>query len=84
MVPYTGNDMLHDILGAQAPGIRGFRRWSRFTARHCAPMLGMAVPGARGVGRWTDRILERDEDWGWCYVDEIMMEPAPRARSSPR
>lgn len=21
--------------------------------------------------------LEPGEDWGWCYVDEIMFEPAP-------
>jgi uncharacterized UBP type Zn finger protein len=23
------------------------------------------------------RSLERGEDWGWCYVDEEMLEPAP-------
>ncbi len=23
------------------------------------------------------RSFERGEDWGWCYIDEIMMEPAP-------
>lgn len=21
--------------------------------------------------------MEPGEDWGWCYVDEIMVEPAP-------
>lgn len=26
------------------------------------------------------RSLEPGEDWGWCYVDELMMEPAPRPR----
>jgi uncharacterized UBP type Zn finger protein len=25
------------------------------------------------------RSQERGEDWGWCYVDQLMMEPAPRA-----
>ena len=25
------------------------------------------------------RSLEPGEDWGWCYVDEVMFEPAPRA-----
>jgi hypothetical protein len=25
------------------------------------------------------RSFERGEDWGWCYVDELMLEPAPRA-----
>lgn len=25
------------------------------------------------------RSFEPHEDWGWCYVDEVMMEPAPRA-----
>jgi hypothetical protein len=23
------------------------------------------------------RSLERGEDWGWCYADEVMFEPAP-------
>jgi uncharacterized UBP type Zn finger protein len=23
--------------------------------------------------------FERGEDWGWCYVDEVFIEPAPRA-----
>jgi hypothetical protein len=22
--------------------------------------------------------FERGEDWGWCYVDEVFLEPAPR------
>jgi uncharacterized UBP type Zn finger protein len=26
------------------------------------------------------RSFEPDEDWGWCYVDEEMFEPAPTAR----
>lgn len=26
------------------------------------------------------RSLQPDEDWGWCYVDELFMEPAPVAR----
>ena len=25
------------------------------------------------------RSFEPGEDWGWCYVDELMIEPAPRA-----
>ena len=25
------------------------------------------------------RSFERGEDWGWCYVDELVMEPAPSA-----
>jgi uncharacterized UBP type Zn finger protein len=24
------------------------------------------------------RSFEPGEDWGWCYVDEIFLEPAPR------
>jgi uncharacterized UBP type Zn finger protein len=24
------------------------------------------------------RSFEPGEDWGWCYVDEAMFEPAPR------
>jgi len=23
------------------------------------------------------RSLEPGEDWGWCYIDEVMIEPAP-------
>jgi uncharacterized UBP type Zn finger protein len=23
--------------------------------------------------------FERGEDWGWCYVDELFLEPAPLA-----
>ncbi len=23
------------------------------------------------------RSLEPGEDWGWCYVDEVMIEPCP-------
>ncbi|MGH7711858.1 MAG: UBP-type zinc finger domain-containing protein [Gemmatimonadaceae bacterium] len=26
------------------------------------------------------RSLEPREDWGWCYVDELVMEPAPVAQ----
>jgi hypothetical protein len=25
------------------------------------------------------RSFEPGEDWGWCYVDEVTFEPAPRA-----
>lgn len=25
------------------------------------------------------RSFEPGEDWGWCYVDEVMLQPAPRA-----
>ena len=25
-----------------------------------------------------------DEDWGWCYVDELMFEPAPTLPIRPR
>jgi hypothetical protein len=26
------------------------------------------------------RSLEPGEDWGWCYVDQLGFEPAPRSR----
>jgi uncharacterized UBP type Zn finger protein len=26
------------------------------------------------------RSFEPGEDWGWCYPDELMLEPAPSAR----
>ena len=25
------------------------------------------------------RSFEPGEDWGWCYADELLLEPAPRA-----
>lgn len=24
------------------------------------------------------RSFERGEDWGWCYVDRMLLQPAPR------
>jgi uncharacterized UBP type Zn finger protein len=26
------------------------------------------------------RSFQPGEDWGWCFVDELFLEPAPRAR----
>jgi len=26
------------------------------------------------------RSLEPGEDWGWCYLDDILLEPAPRPK----
>jgi len=23
------------------------------------------------------RSIEPGEDWGWCYIDEVMLEPFP-------
>ena len=28
------------------------------------------------------RSFERGEDWGWCFVDEVFLEPAPKAVSA--
>jgi uncharacterized UBP type Zn finger protein len=30
------------------------------------------------------RSFERGEDWGWCYPDELFMEPAPKAQDARR
>ena len=30
------------------------------------------------------RSFEPGEDWGWCYVDQLMMEPAPHAPARAR
>ncbi len=32
----------------------------------------------RATGHPVMRSMEPGEDWAWCYVDEIAMEPAPR------
>jgi uncharacterized UBP type Zn finger protein len=29
------------------------------------------------------RSFERGEDWGWCFVDELFIEPAPTAHDEP-
>jgi hypothetical protein len=26
------------------------------------------------------RSFEPGEDWGWCYIDQLGFEPAPRSR----
>jgi uncharacterized UBP type Zn finger protein len=28
------------------------------------------------------RSFEPGEDWGWCYVDDLMIEPAPTPRGA--
>jgi hypothetical protein len=30
------------------------------------------------------RSFQPGEDWAWCYIDELMMEPAPRSVSDSR
>jgi len=30
------------------------------------------------------RSIEPGEDWGWCYVDEVMIEPFPEGTGSTR
>jgi hypothetical protein len=43
-------------------------------------------PGKHATGHFhasghpVIRSFEPDEDWGWCYADEIMFEPAPQPR----
>jgi uncharacterized UBP type Zn finger protein len=32
----------------------------------------------RGSGHPLMRSFEPGEDWAWCYVDEVLLEPAPR------
>ena len=42
-------------------------------------------PNKHATGHFHDtkhpviRSFERGEDWGWCYEDQLFMEPAPRA-----
>jgi uncharacterized UBP type Zn finger protein len=42
-------------------------------------------PGRHATGHYRKvrhpliRSFEPGEDWGWCYVDELMLEPAPQA-----
>jgi uncharacterized UBP type Zn finger protein len=32
----------------------------------------------RGTSHPIIKSFEPGEDWGWCYVDELMFEPAPQ------
>lgn len=32
----------------------------------------------RATGHPVMRSFEPGEDWGWCFVDELFLEPAPR------
>jgi uncharacterized UBP type Zn finger protein len=32
----------------------------------------------RSTGHPVMRSFEPGEDWGWCFVDELFLEPAPR------
>lgn len=46
-------------------------------------------PGKHATGHFhatthpVMRSFERGEDWGWCFVDELFLEPAPRVASAP-
>jgi len=31
----------------------------------------------QGTGHPLIRSFEPGEDWGWCYIDQIFLEPAP-------
>lgn len=35
------------------------------------------------TGHPVIRSFQPGEDWGWCYVDEVMIEPAPRPQRVP-
>ena len=37
----------------------------------------------RATGHPIVRSFEPGEDWGWCYVDELFFEPAPRPAHAP-
>ena len=42
-------------------------------------------PGRHATGHYRQirhpliRSFEPGEEWGWCYVDEVFLDPAPRA-----
>src|SRR5262245_8037165 len=65
---------VRECLGASAPlprvRPRGLLRRLAEPARHAA---------LHATHHPVIRSLEPGEDWGWCYVDELFIEPAPRA-----
>ena len=39
---------------------------------------------AAATGHAIARSMEPGEDWQWCYVDELLIEPGPPGVSGPR
>lgn len=37
----------------------------------------------RGTAHPLIRSFEPGEDWGWCYVDQVFLDPAPRPPETP-
>jgi uncharacterized UBP type Zn finger protein len=37
---------------------------------------------ARAAAHPIVRSLEPDQDWAWCFIDEVVLEPAPSATST--
>jgi uncharacterized UBP type Zn finger protein len=35
-----------------------------------------------GSGHPLIRSFEPGEDWGWCYVDQVFLEPAPQPHAA--
>lgn len=43
-----------------------------------------AAAHARLIGHPLVRSFEPGEDWAWCYVDEVVIKPAPTPESARR
>lgn len=37
----------------------------------------------RGTAHPLIRSFEPGEDWGWCYADQVFLDPAPRPPEAP-
>jgi uncharacterized UBP type Zn finger protein len=42
-----------------------------------------ATKHVHATGHPLIRSFEPGEDWGWCYLDGVFLEPAPRPRDVP-
>ena len=53
----------------------------RLSTRQIAELKERGTVRAVRVGDllFGERSFERGEDWGWCFVDEVFVEPAPSA-----
>jgi len=88
----THLDQVHDVRARTPQGceecLRTGGRWVHLRLCLACGHVGCCdqSPGRhatrhfRQTGHPVMASFEPDEDWGWCYVDELMMEPAPRAR----
>jgi hypothetical protein len=92
----THLDTVRDVAARTALGceecLRTGGRWVHLRLCLACGHVGCCdqSPGRHATGHFHQtghpliRSYEPDEDWGWCYVDEVFLEPAPVAARRTR